>query len=82
MKELIKKKKFIIFGLILSIIGFFIIFAEYTAPYDPIEISMDGRKAPSLEHIFGTDRLGRDIFSRIIYGGRILKGEVEPDKLV
>ena len=71
MKELIKKKKFIIFGLILSIIGLFIIFAEYTAPYDPIEISMEGRKAPSLEHIFGTDRLGRDIFSRIIYGGRI-----------
>ena len=71
MKELIKMKKFIIFGLILSIIGLFIIFAEYTAPYDPIEISMEGRKAPSLEHIFGTDRLGRDIFSRIIYGGRI-----------
>ena len=71
MKELIKMKKFIIFGLILSIIGLFIIFAEYTAPYDPIEISMEGRKAPSLEHIFGTDRLGRDIFSRIIFGGRI-----------
>ena len=58
-------------GLILSIIGLFIFFAEYTAPYDPIEINMEGRKAPSLEHIFGTDRLGRDIFSRIIYGGRI-----------
>ena len=41
MKELIKKKKFIIFGLILSIIGLFIIFAEYTAPYDPIEINQD-----------------------------------------
>ena len=71
MKELIKRKKFILFGSILFLIGILIIFAELIAPYDPIKISMQGRKAPSLEHLLGTDRLGRDILSRIIYGGRI-----------
>ena len=71
MKDLIKRKKFIFFGLILFFIGILIIFAEFIAPYDPIQISMQGRKAPNLEHLFGTDRLGRDILSRIIYGGRI-----------
>ncbi len=71
MKDLIKRKKFIFFGLILFLIGILIIFAEFIAPYDPIQISMQGRKAPNLEHLFGTDRLGRDILSRIIYGGRI-----------
>jgi peptide/nickel transport system permease protein len=45
------------------------------APYiavDPIEINPIARlRPPSLEHLFGTDNLGRDIFSRTLYGGRI-----------
>lgn len=47
------------------------IFAQVFAPYDPIK--MDFRallKGPSAEHIFGTDDLGRDVFSRILFGGR------------
>ncbi|MBT8366404.1 MAG: ABC transporter permease, partial [Deltaproteobacteria bacterium] len=45
------------------------------APYvsvDPIEINpIERLKPPSLQHPFGTDNLGRDIFSRTLYGGRI-----------
>ena len=42
------------------------------APYDPEIRSGDPFAAPTTEHIFGTDQLGRDIFSRIIYGAQIV----------
>ena len=46
-------------------------FAEWVAPYDPLEIDFGSILAPpSREHWFGTDAYGRDIFSRIIYGSR------------
>lgn len=42
------------------------------APLDPLDLSMyESLKAPSSEHVFGTERLGRDLFSRILYGARI-----------
>ena len=41
------------------------------APYDPIGISIDTFQAPSSTHFFGTDDLGRDMFSRILHGSRI-----------
>ena len=42
------------------------------APYDPLKPApLDRLKGPSAEHLFGTDSLGRDIFSRVIYGARI-----------
>jgi peptide/nickel transport system permease protein len=48
------------------------LFAEYVAPYDPYAINTHALKmAPSLSHPFGTDRLGRDVMSRTIYGARI-----------
>jgi peptide/nickel transport system permease protein len=57
----------------LVIIAFILlaIFAPIISPMDPIEISLDRRAAPSAEHLLGTDELGRDILSRIIYGARI-----------
>jgi peptide/nickel transport system permease protein len=57
----------------LVIIAFILlaIFAPIISPMDPIEISQDRRAAPSAEHLLGTDELGRDILSRIIYGARI-----------
>lgn len=48
------------------------IFAPYIAPYDPIEQDLKKRLEPlSWEHPFGMDNLGRDIFSRVIYGTRV-----------
>ncbi len=46
------------------------ILAPIIAPYDPYAIGM-ARQAPDAVHIFGTDDKGRDILSRILYGGRI-----------
>jgi peptide/nickel transport system permease protein len=46
--------------------------APIIAPYSPTQTDFSiARNAPSLAHWFGTDNLGRDILSRVIYGGRI-----------
>jgi peptide/nickel transport system permease protein len=45
--------------------------AEYISPYGPFDISSDVLRPASAAHFFGTDHLGRDIFSRIVYGARI-----------
>lgn len=48
------------------------VFAQVIAPYDPIQQDVIHRlQPPSAAHLFGTDELGRDIFSRILYGSRI-----------
>ncbi len=48
------------------------VFAPWIAPQDPAHIDLPARLArPSTAHWFGTDELGRDILSRIIYGARI-----------
>ena len=42
------------------------------APHDPLKPApLERLKGPSEEHLFGTDSLGRDIFSRVIHGARI-----------
>ena len=48
------------------------VLAPYLAPYDPIQTDIGSRlQPPSRAHFFGTDQLGRDILSRILYGTRI-----------
>mgnify|MGYP001772946121 CR=1 FL=1 len=60
-------------GVALILAIFFIIFiGPLTTPYDPYETDLNNRlMPPSFQHLFGTDKLGRDIFSRVVYGGRI-----------
>ena len=41
------------------------------APYSPDEMTDDVLKPPSAKHLFGTDHLGRDIYSRVVFGSRI-----------
>ena len=46
-------------------------FAPLVAPYDPIQIKLSMKlKPPSFEHLMGTDHFGRDVFSRMLWGGR------------
>ncbi len=48
------------------------LFAPVIAPYNPtVGVLMDSMKGPSLAHLMGTDLLGRDEFSRVLYGARI-----------
>ncbi len=48
------------------------LFAGLLAPYDPIELNiMDRLQGPSASHLLGTDQLGRDLFSRVLYGGQV-----------
>jgi peptide/nickel transport system permease protein/oligopeptide transport system permease protein len=56
----------------LAILIFSAVFAPLLAPYDPYESNMpNALKPPNASHVMGTDELGRDIFSRILYGARI-----------
>lgn len=58
----------------LVIVLFFVLlalFAPSIAPYDPIETSWSAvRQAPSMQYLFGTDEIGRDVLSRVVWGAR------------
>jgi peptide/nickel transport system permease protein len=47
------------------------IFAPLIAPYDPLAQNFALSQAPSSAHLFGTDELGRDVLSRVIFGSRV-----------
>jgi len=48
------------------------VLAALIAPYDPIALNiMDRLQGPSWSHFLGTDQLGRDLFSRVLYGGQV-----------
>ncbi|MBT8162763.1 MULTISPECIES: dipeptide/oligopeptide/nickel ABC transporter permease/ATP-binding protein [Arthrobacter] len=55
--------------LFLVLIGLAAIFAPVIAPHDPLETFIPAQ-APDSDHFFGTDRLGRDVFSRLLYGSQ------------
>jgi len=62
-----------LFGLVvLTVFLFGAIFANFIAPYDPNFIAVSvALQGPSPQHLFGTDYLGRDVFSRVVFGARI-----------
>ena len=65
-------RRIVIFGiLILLMLGFTAIFAPWLAPYDPYKQDLRNiLKHPSKAHLLGTDAIGRDTLSRVIYGSR------------
>ena len=62
-----------VFGFaVFSIILLASIFAPFISRYKPLAIDLTNiLQPPSGDHIFGTDKVGRDVFTRILYGGRI-----------
>ena len=59
-------------ALLLLVLVLTAIFADVLAPYDPLEAHPEIRlQAPSGAHPFGTDDIGRDVLSRVVYGSRI-----------
>jgi peptide/nickel transport system permease protein len=56
---------------LLAVIVLACVLAPLIAPYDPSAQSPDRFAGPSAAHLFGTDELGRDLFSRVLYGGQL-----------
>ncbi|HWR62450.1 MAG TPA: ABC transporter permease [Clostridia bacterium] len=68
-----KKSKGAVIGLVmLTIILLVLIFADFIVPYDMVSKQelVNKLKAPSAGHLFGTDSYGRDVFARVVHGGR------------
>lgn len=67
------RKKSALLGLVLCLLVIIsAIFAPWLSPYDPYQINVQKRlQLPSEEHWLGTDELGRDVLSRLIYGARV-----------
>ncbi|MCR5404052.1 MAG: ABC transporter permease [Butyrivibrio sp.] len=65
------RTRLIIFGVLAVMLLLCSVFCEYLTPYDPYLQDLGNAKAaPSPEHLFGTDRYGRDMLSRVIVGSR------------
>lgn len=77
-KRLFQNKGSLIGFIILSLFLLIALFAPLIAPYSPTQVIADAYTLPpvwaeggSMAHIFGTDDIGRDLFSRLIYGTRV-----------
>ena len=72
MKRLLQNKLAVFGASIILLLMLLAIFAPQIAPYDPTYINIkDALLIPSMKHLLGTDSLGRDLFSRMIYAARI-----------
>jgi len=69
----LRRNRVAVIGLVLIILEIIVaLAAPWVAPYDPLDQSVrEALKPPSPQHLLGTDDLGRDLLSRIIYGARI-----------
>ncbi|NKL78406.1 ABC transporter permease [Rhizobium leguminosarum] len=68
----LKRNRLAIFGLVIVLIlACTAIFGPYLTPYDYLSQDLNARNVlPSMSHLFGTDDLGRDVFSRVVFGTR------------
>ena len=71
-RQLLRKRTAVLGMSIIVVLVLTAIFADVIAPYGPTEIfSQDTMSPPSWTHPMGTDLLGRDVLSRVIYGSRV-----------
>jgi ABC-type dipeptide/oligopeptide/nickel transport system permease subunit len=67
-----RRNKLAVAGLLFILLLILVaIFASAIAPFSITERSSEFRQGPSADHLFGTDRIGRDVFSRVVYGARV-----------
>jgi len=72
LQKLLSNRLAVLGLIIFSIILFSAIFAPLLTSANPLKINLrDIAQPPSAEHWFGTDKTGRDVFARVLYGGRI-----------
>ncbi len=71
LRRLLRNRSFVVGAVLVLFVALVAIFAPLLAPYDPMRSNFRVRLAPpSMAHWFGTDHFGRDLLSRVIYGGR------------
>lgn len=70
-KRLLRRRMSVLGILIVTLVVSVAVFAPIIAPYDPTAMIGDISAPPSIEHPLGTDRLGRDVLTRTMYGARI-----------
>lgn len=72
LQRFLQNKLAIMGGIITILIILMAIFAQWVSPHDPAAQNYEKiLAAPSAEHLFGTDQLGRDILTRVIYGAQV-----------
>jgi len=70
-RRLVRRRGAMVGAAVVALVVIVAIFAPWIAPYDPLATSWSAvRKAPSLAHLMGTDEIGRDVLSRVIFGAR------------
>src|SRR5262249_2778548 len=70
-RRLLRRKSAVLGLIIIVVLVLVALLAPVISPYDPAQQSWTSiRKPPSLQHWFGTDESGRDLFARVIYGAR------------
>src|ERR1700740_3574914 len=71
LRRLVKRRAAMVGAVVVLFFIAVAVFAPLIAPYDPVATSWSAvRKPPSFEHWFGTDEIGRDVLSRVIFGAR------------
>ena len=72
LRRMARHRGLVIGGVLLLILAAAAVLAPLVAPHDPLAIDPAGIMVrPGPRHLLGTDTLGRDLFSRVVYGGRI-----------
>ncbi|MHC2257582.1 ABC transporter permease [Bradyrhizobium embrapense] len=71
LRRLIRRKGAVLGLAVIALFVLLAVFAPLIVPYDPVATSWSlVRKAPSMQHWFGTDELGRDVLARVVFGAR------------
>ncbi|WP_435335802.1 ABC transporter permease [Haloarchaeobius sp. TZWWS8] len=71
--RIVRNNRLLAIGLVLMFATILpIVFAPVVSPYDPGEMDLqNANHPPSIDHPMGTDNFGRDVFARVLYGGRV-----------
>ncbi|MCP4687025.1 MAG: ABC transporter permease, partial [Desulfobacterales bacterium] len=71
-KRFLRNKLALLGLMVVTLVVLVSVGAGVLAPSDPLKLSISNRiKAPSTQALFGTDHFGRDILTRVLYGGRV-----------
>ena len=71
-RKFLKNPYLVIGGIIMGVILLMIIVGFFWMPYEPTKMSASEKlQGISFKHLFGTDNMGRDVFSRVMYGSRV-----------